>query len=58
MGKWKGRAVDGTGEVVGLVIISVVSSSAVGSMVVGSGASVVTTGVVVSMDMVVATGVG
>lgn len=52
-----------TGEVSGLVIISVVSGSVVGSMVVGGGAVVVTTvemsvGVVVSIMMVVSVGAG
>lgn len=64
MDKRKGCVVDAssvTGEVSGLVIISVVTGSVAGSMVVGGGAVVVTTvevsvGMVVSM--VVSAGVG
>lgn len=66
MGNRKGSVVDAstvTGEVSGLVIISVVSGSVVGSMVVGGGAVVVTTvemsvGVVVSIMIVVSVGAG
>lgn len=67
VGKTKGCVVDASsviGEVSGLGIISVVLGSVVGSKVVGNGAVVVTTtvevsvGVVVSMALVVPTGVG
>lgn len=66
MGNRKGSVVDAstvTGEVSELVIISVVSGSVVGSMVVGGGAVVVTTvemsvGVVVSIMIVVSVGAG
>lgn len=67
MGRRKGCGVDVSsviGEVPGLVIISVVTGSLVGSMVVGGSAVLVTTtvgvceGVVVSMVMLVSAGVG